>query len=929
MGRSKNAPMGARGFGRWTGRWVFTEVSKKLGSGHKGPRDITNGARGKDSVCTDAHVDRAKTGGPSIQPRRVAGVGSRSPKTDRETGNRNGGKCRTRVLRTPVPASKEGRVDETSVQSKTTKCVRDLSALQDGGHGNGDEHDRTGRLVLQDRPEGRLLCNTDSPRSPQVPALHLERSGLPVQSAPVWAGVRASDFHKITETSHSTAAASGSQDGPIPGRLHVNEPELRRSKERQGHHAVCLDEVGFHHKLAQVGAGLDPHPGVPGLACQLSGYDAGASTEQGSGYQGTLHRDDALTYRDGKAVSQAGRKINSNSFGSSPRAIVLQGTADAEDQRLAEKPTELRSLGDTDTRVQGGANVVGRVARAPQWPIFHRDLPGPSDHNRRVEDRLGSSDGGSENTGCMVGRGVTTTHQRPRTESSEVCCDGIHETQIPQPCSPMHGQCNGSSLCEQEGGDTIIVGPTRNERDMAILPCQEDHSYSRASARQIEYGGGFPIPLPAGQQLLEAGPTTVQDAESAVGPTTYRSVCRPSDDTATNICELETGPGSPNDGCLLMRVAGQDDVCLSTILPDQQMPGEAGQRPRGDGINHTHMAHTGMVPTVADQTVRHPDIVTTIRPTTDLPGRRSASISEDGTVTAGGLEDQWQEGPDRALSEDTAAMLLRSRRDGTRKAYQHPSEEWTRWCDERQADPVQAPVEMIANFLTERFKQSGLEYRTLNVYRSAISAYHEPLLGQPVGQHQVITRLLKGMFNSRPPQPKYTDTWDVQLVLDRLRRLPDNAQLDLKELSLKVVMLLLTTASRVSELHKLNMSNMCDKGEVVEFHIGDLTKTRKVGDGPLLIQLTQYDKESKLDVVSCLRQYIKETGQVRKPGTEGEQLLISFRPPHAPIAPSSVARWLKMGLQEAGIDIQKYQAHSTRAAATSKAAGQVIIIVDC
>ena len=158
MGRSNNAPMGAHGFGMWTGRWVFTEVSEKLGSGHKRPRDISNGARGKDSVCTDAHVDRAKTGGPSIQPRRVAGVWSRSPKTDRKTGNRNGGKCRTRVPRTPVLASKERRVDETSVQSKTTKCVRDLSALQDGGHGNGDEHDRTGWLVLQDRPEGRLFA---------------------------------------------------------------------------------------------------------------------------------------------------------------------------------------------------------------------------------------------------------------------------------------------------------------------------------------------------------------------------------------------------------------------------------------------------------------------------------------------------------------------------------------------------------------------------------------------------------------------------------------------------------------------------------------------------------------------------------------------------------------------------------------------------
>ena len=76
----------------------------------------------------------------------------------------------------------------------------------------------------------------------------------------------------------------------------------------------------------------------------------------------------------------AGRQINS--FGSSPRAIVLQRTADAEDQRLAEKKkTQLQSQGDIDTRVQGRADLVGRVARAPQWTIFHCDLPGLSDHN--------------------------------------------------------------------------------------------------------------------------------------------------------------------------------------------------------------------------------------------------------------------------------------------------------------------------------------------------------------------------------------------------------------------------------------------------------------------------------------------------------------------------------------------------------------------
>ena len=125
----------------------------------------------------------------------------------------------------------------------------------------------------------------------------------------------------------------------------------------------------------------------------------------------------------------------------------------------------------------------------------------------------------------------------------------------------------------KKGGHDHRWSYKKRRRYGNILPCQEDHSYSRASARQIEYGGRFPIPLPTRQQLLEAGPTAVQDAESAVGPTTHRPVCRPFDGTATNVCELETGPESPNDGCLLMWVAGQDDVRLSTILPDQQMPG--------------------------------------------------------------------------------------------------------------------------------------------------------------------------------------------------------------------------------------------------------------------------------------------------------------------------------------------------------------------
>ena len=68
---------------------------------------------------------------------------------------------------------------------------------------------------------------------------------------------------------------------------------------------------------------------------------------------------------------------------------------------------------------------------------------------------------------------------------------------------------------------------------------------------------------------------------------------------------------------------------------------------------------------------------------------------------------------------------------------------------------------------------------SLNSYRSAISSAHDQVEGYSVGQHPLVTRLLKGAFNDRPPLPKYTSTWDVQVVLDYLHSLGENESLSL------------------------------------------------------------------------------------------------------------------------------------------------------
>ena len=69
------------------------------------------------------------------------------------------------------------------------------------------------------------------------------------------------------------------------------------------------------------------------------------------------------------------------------------------------------------------------------------------------------------------------------------------------------------------------------------------------------------------------------------------------------------------------------------------------------------------------------------------------------------------------------------------------------------------------------FFDSDKCYRTVNTYRSALSSVLPPIERQPVGQHPLIVRLVKGLFNEKPAVPRYACTWNVNVVLKYLKTL--------------------------------------------------------------------------------------------------------------------------------------------------------------
>jgi hypothetical protein len=76
----------------------------------------------------------------------------------------------------------------------------------------------------------------------------------------------------------------------------------------------------------------------------------------------------------------------------------------------------------------------------------------------------------------------------------------------------------------------------------------------------------------------------------------------------------------------------------------------------------------------------------------------------------------------------------------------------------RQINPLSVPVSSVLEFLKDQFHE-GKAYRTLNVYRSALSSILLEVDANRVGSHPLVTQLLKGISQLRPLEPKYSFTW--------------------------------------------------------------------------------------------------------------------------------------------------------------------------
>ena len=297
-------------------------------------------------------------------------------------------------------------------------------------------------------------------------------------------------------------------------------------------------------------------------------------------------------------------------------------------------------------------------------------------------------------------------------------------------------------------------------------------------------------------------------------------------------------------------------VCFASILSDRESFMEGPNRPCIDLIDNTSLANLGRVSSASSLINQEPNPSPSDLQFIAKPTRSNPPISSEQNSAASGLDCFRNRIKETGISEEAVKLITAARRQGTIKHYQSAWNKWSGWCSGKQIDPFRCSIDNVINFLTCTFNENK-EYNTIAGYRSAISAYHDPINGVSVGRHLLVSDLLTGILNKRFPQPRYTFIWDVGTVISYLSSIQSK---DIKPLTLKLTMLLaLTSAARAHEIAYLDIRYLVRHHSGYSFHFCKPTKTAKKGKLRPPLIFSHFEDDTSLCVCHHIDLYLSCT----------------------------------------------------------------------
>ena len=458
-----------------------------------------------------------------------------------------------------------------------------------------------------------------------------------------------------------------------------------------------------------------------------------------------------------------------------------------------------------------GPTLLGEPGRSP-CRKFSSPLPGVYVNLFGCQPGgLGCSTGESfscrplESTGCrraLKCQGNDGNDGRPSVLCSQ--SQGQH-------CDASFRQHHSGSSCSETGGNKILDNVPEDSSALSDSSRFECHSQGKVDAGErfdrsgliesTESGDGSRV-VSSRRSLAQA---SIPFSRNSVRP--VRNVCQ---QEAASICQSLSRSQSSSGRCIFHQLGRLGRVRVPTV---QAHSTSSSKDPDGqvfDSFNSSSMAGSGLVPDIIKPPGQLSQETTGSQETPVSEERESISFeTARSPVTRLAIVQRSMQ--EAGFSERVSETASLSNRESTRSLYDSRFSKFQEWCQSRQRSLGDLTIQEIAEYFLYLFDQ-GLQINTIMGYRSAVSSALGQFSGFSVGSHPIITKLIASFKIQRPVSRSYFPAWDLNIVLDVLRKTPFEPPLfgsvaEKVHTTQKTAFLLaLASANRASEIHAISRS---------------------------------------------------------------------------------------------------------------------------
>ena len=776
-------------------------------------------------------------------------------------------------------------------------------------------------LDVQNRSERRILRHSLRHTVTKTSAVSLERETLRVSMPSIWPGTSPKNLHKNDEGPNDASEKAGHTYSDLPRRYANNGILSGGGDQGKGYSLVPIVSPGLDNKHEKISPNPIPANGIFGSYCQQPNHELLSFQGKDPKIDFTVSRSTGKPSHDSQKPMFTDRKtlVHSGSSNSSSTKTPLSPTV------MHKSPSSQNALRVIDMPVLGrnvGVKMVGRKPGSATGETHTSTSPRDDHLLRCSKDRgMGCSLPPWINGGSVVRIGKGIEHKHSGIISSRTSHKNIHQGSQTSLDTHENRQHRGSILHSQHGGDPKHAHVDNRKANLGLSSATQDHSYCRMDPLPLEHNSGLGIQKCVRLSRVETLPKNIPISVSTDGMARNRPIRIQDITSGEKLLQLESRSRLPSSGRISTRLEHSVPICISPILSNHTSTKTNGctGRPKNDSHN-TSMAITTMVSTSHVHVHSKPNTPALISKPITKSFQVNSPIVARLLSKAGGLASVRDRLEVAGVSGQATEIIVSSRREGTAQTYESAWKRWSVWCDRRGVDPIRCPINPILDYLAYLFHE-GTPSKTIGTHRSAISAYHLPITVDSAltttGRHPLVSALMSGINNLRPPQQRYSFTWDVELVLRLFRSWP----LDLtpKQLTMKVTTLLaLIGIPRGAELKLFDLNYMADYGDKYVFELVGTVKNVQGGEKPKPVEFHRHVEDTTLCPMSCIDRYISLTEPWRTQGNPSA-FFLCHKSPHRPASKSTLARWIKDVLLLVDVDTKIFRAHSLRSASTSKA----------